>query len=368
MKKFNLSFFFCLLIFSTSIYAKEISIQKTTDKLNQLKIKINNLEQKLNKSYNKQKLLTEELTKTNKQINYYLIKSEKIEQNITLQENSINQLTLEIDELTKKLNLMQENLTKYLLAKYKTDKKESLKWLLNQENIHKIDGILTYYEYLIAANKKLIGELKITKNSLDFKKIEINKELNKLNHLKKQWQTNLITLNNDKKYHATLIKKLNNDITKKQKDLEVYRQNQANLTKLISQLTKKSVLQTRNPLTSMKKKLTSPVQVTKNQIQNFNQGVIFYAPEGTSVHAISPGKVVFSNWLNGYGLLLIIDHGWGFMSLYANNSALFKHIGDSIRSGEKIAKIGHSGVFPKNGLYFEIRHHGKAIPPLEWLQ
>ena len=94
---------------------------------------------------------------------------------------------------------------------------------------------------------------------------------------------------------------------------------------------------------------------------------MFYAAEGAAVTAVYPGKVVFSDWLKGYGLLLIIDHGRGFMTLYAHNQSLFKQKGDSVNQGEQFATVGHSGGLKQNGLYLEIRQRGQAISPLAWL-
>ena len=118
----------------------------------------------------------------------------------------------------------------------------------------------------------------------------------------------------------------------------------------------------------MRGKIYQPTITASANIQKMHQGLIFYAKEGNSVHSISPGKVVFADRLTGYGLLMIIDHGWGFMSLYGNNSKLLKNVGTYVAANEEIAKIGHSGVLQKNGLYFEIRHNGKTLPPLTWLQ
>ena len=98
-----------------------------------------------------------------------------------------------------------------------------------------------------------------------------------------------------------------------------------------------------------------------------NQGVTFFADEGTVVNSVYPGKVVFSDWLKGYGLLLIIDHGQGFMTLYAHNQSLFKRTGQMVKQSEPIASVGHTGGIRQNGLYFEIRVKGKAVPPMTWL-
>ena len=96
------------------------------------------------------------------------------------------------------------------------------------------------------------------------------------------------------------------------------------------------------------------------------QGVNISAPEGTEVHAISHGRVAYSDWLRGFGLLIIIDHGEGYMSLYGGNQSLFKEVGDWVEAGEVIASVGNSGGHKDSALYFEIRHNGKPTSPLKW--
>jgi len=96
-------------------------------------------------------------------------------------------------------------------------------------------------------------------------------------------------------------------------------------------------------------------------------GVLIDAPPGTAVHAVADGAVVFSEWMTGYGMLLIVDHGHGQMSLYAHNEALLKQSGDHVRRGDAIASVGHSGGQNVSGLYFELRHDGQPINPEHWL-
>ena len=88
--------------------------------------------------------------------------------------------------------------------------------------------------------------------------------------------------------------------------------------------------------------------------------------EGTDVQAISHGRIAFSDWLRGFGLLIIIDHGDGYMSLYGGNQSLYKEVGDWVGAGEVIASVGNSGGREETGLYFEIRHNGKPTNPLKW--
>ena len=97
-----------------------------------------------------------------------------------------------------------------------------------------------------------------------------------------------------------------------------------------------------------------------------SQGLEISAPAGTPVQAIHTGEVVFSDWLRGFGLLLIVDHGNNYMSLYGNAEALFKKKGDQVESGELIAEAGNSGAQKEPGIYFEIRHRGEPIDPEPW--
>lgn len=97
------------------------------------------------------------------------------------------------------------------------------------------------------------------------------------------------------------------------------------------------------------------------------RGLFIQAPAGREVRAVAPGRVVFADWLRGFGNLLILDHGDGFMSLYGNNETLIGRIGELVRSGETVAIVGASGGNTVSGLYFELRHQGRPFDPLGWL-
>jgi septal ring factor EnvC (AmiA/AmiB activator) len=98
------------------------------------------------------------------------------------------------------------------------------------------------------------------------------------------------------------------------------------------------------------------------------KGVFIRAVTGAEVHAISSGEVVYSDWLRGYGNLLIVDHGGDYLSVYGNNDALYKEVGDTVNGGDIIAAVGASGVEAESGLYFEIRHQGQALDPMQWVK
>lgn len=97
------------------------------------------------------------------------------------------------------------------------------------------------------------------------------------------------------------------------------------------------------------------------------KGIFIRAAEGSEVHAAGAGEVIFADWMRGFGNLLIVDHGGDYMSIYGNNQALLKRPGDRVRAGESIATVGNSGGNEHSGLYFELRHQGRAIDPLAWI-
>jgi len=97
------------------------------------------------------------------------------------------------------------------------------------------------------------------------------------------------------------------------------------------------------------------------------KGLFIKAPEGAEVKAISAGKVVFADWYKGYGNMIIVDHGDQYWSLYSNNQAVLKHVGDMVKTGDVIASAGNSGGNEQSGLYFEIRHQGRVFDPLNWI-
>ncbi len=97
------------------------------------------------------------------------------------------------------------------------------------------------------------------------------------------------------------------------------------------------------------------------------KGLYILAPEGAEVRAVAGGRVVFADWLRGFGNLLIIDHGDQYLTIYGNNQAVLKHVGDVVNTGDVVATVGNSGGNEQSGLYFEMRHQGRAFDPLQWV-
>ena len=97
------------------------------------------------------------------------------------------------------------------------------------------------------------------------------------------------------------------------------------------------------------------------------KGLFIRSPAGQEVRAVASGRVVFSDWLRGFGNLLIVDHGQSYLTIYGNNESVLKQVGDAVSTGDAIATVGASGGNMESGLYFEVRHEGKAFDPMRWV-
>lgn len=355
------------LCFFHMLFATTSSLIQTQSKLKQLDIKINRLQHSLASAQDKQGLLNQELSNTEKQMGDGVKKLHLIQKDMTEKEHRIAGLQEKINQLNQQLSTQQHLLASHVRARYQTGEYQPLKWLINQESPYKISRILTYYQYIIKTRQQLIIQIDETKATISKNKDQLHQQLLENQQLKLQLTQHQQQLEQDKKYHTTLIQSLNHDIQDHQQTLSDVQKDKENLTQLLHALLKQSAVQSSRPFLNMRKKLPLPVQTAHHSMQRMNQGLTFFADEGTTVTAVYPGKVVFSDWLKGYGLLLIIDHGQGFMTLYAHNQSLFKRTGQTVLQNEQIAKVGHSGGIKQNGLYFEIRRRGKAISPLDWL-
>ncbi len=356
-----------LSLFCFCLCAQPSKLQQTQIQLKNLDAQINQLQQTLHSAHDKQGVLNRELSITEKQIGNAIHELQIIQNTMREKSTKIAALQNQTNQLNQHLTAQQQLLANHVRARYQMGEYQPLKWLLNQDDPYKISRILIYYQYLVKSRQDLIHQIDATKNTLNQNKKALRQELATTTLLKTDLIKQQQQLEHDKNYHTALIKSLDSEIQNKQNNLRNVQKNKENLAQLLKTLSQHSVVQANKPFLQMRKKLPLPIQAPGRSFQKMNQGVTFFAEEGTTVTSVYPGTVVFSDWLKGYGLLLIIDHGQGFMTLYAHNESLFKKKGQSVRQNEQIAKVGHSGGIKQNGLYFEIRLRGKAVPPLDWL-
>jgi septal ring factor EnvC (AmiA/AmiB activator) len=199
------------------------------------------------------------------------------------------------------------------------------------------------------------------------------------------------TLEKEKNSRKHMLVKISHQLHQQHREINRLHRNEVRLSQLIDKLTKmlaqpksKSLFHNDNlpdnsfdgsPFEQLKGKLALPVKgVVTNRFGTLIpdstvqwRGLFLKASSGQAVKAVAAGQVVFADWLRGFGNLLIIDHGNGYMSLYGNNETLYKQVGDILRGGDTIAAVGNSGGNEDFGLYFELRHQSKPLDPMKWV-
>lgn len=288
-----------------------------------------------------------------------------------------NKLIKEKNALLKKKEEQQALLAKQIRSAYMRGNHDYTKMLLNQEDAGKFERMLVYYQYLNNARQ---GEIENFQNLvtqlLDVAtKLKANADqliLDKAN-LEKQQEVMRLRQQERESTLQALQKTINNEAA----HIEQLQINEQNLVQAMEAARKSQEMADQElvGLKPFKGQLLQPADGRlrklfgkRRQGQVRWKGVLVYGDAGSPISAIHHGKVLFADWLRGFGLMIIVDHGNGYMSLYGQNQALLKQVGDRVEAGETIALLGQSGGQSRPSLYFEIRHKGQPVNPVDWLQ
>ncbi|MCW8834028.1 MAG: peptidoglycan DD-metalloendopeptidase family protein [Colwellia sp.] len=296
------------------------------------------------------------------------------EQSLEATHVKIAKLGQEKQQLTAQKKAQERLLAQQLRSAYTTGQHDYLKLLLNQEQSEKIQRTISYYQYLNKARIQEIDNYQATIATLLEVTSAHQEQVEQLEVLKKSQLQQKLTLRDNKAKRTRTITSLNKKLLSSKQQLAKLKAEEANLTAALQKL--EALIRAEIDLTGLsklKRKLSWPVK--GRMLRSFGsrkqgylkwKGVLLGAPIGRQVRTIHNGTILFSDWLKGYGLLTVIDHGNGYMSLYAHNQTLLKAVGDRVETGEPIALVGQSGGQNQAGLYFEIRHQGKAVNPKLW--
>jgi len=325
----------------------------------------------------KSKLSTQDqLRVTEKSISKIAALLRSLDSRIEYQNQQINILTQRQQKTLTNIEQHKNLLAKQVRATYMLGKQPYLKLLLNQQQPQKLARTVTYFSYYSRAKVLKIEQL--------------NGELEELQQLKKSIVAATVQIERDKSekltekqnleiYHrqrTSLLASLNNEIYRKDVQLKNLLEDEQRLTALVQHLQSDIVPESiaKRPFAELKGSLLWPLEgpllakfgKDRNIGQLKWQGVMISSAAGSEVRAISHGRVAFADWFRGFGLLIILDHGNGFMSLYGHNDSLYKEQGDWVEANEVIARVGPGSGKLGTGLYFELRHNGKPINPLHW--
>ncbi len=239
-------------------------------------------------------------------------------------------------------------------------------YLLAADDWHSFERRVVYYDYFNRERANKLSELSEQLSHLSEIRTELkvqNRAL-ELEHTRQQRIVREIEQKRQKKQQ--IINALEQKIAQEQMAIATLQKDVEELQRLIAQLgtSSASVLQFGTLKGSLPWPLDRPVTIRSDNKKL--PGIFLPAIADTEVKSIHDGHVVFSDWFRSYGMLLIIDHGDGYMSLYANNEALYKEVGDRVRTGERIAEVGNGGTSTDTGLYFEIRRFNEQLDPKLW--
>jgi murein hydrolase activator len=313
----------------------------------------------------------------------------------------------------------QAQLEKLLAARYIHRSQDSTALLLSGKDPADISRLLRYYQYVARAHAEGIRDLRASLTELNTLTERVRTKNVELKNVESKERAEKAQLEKERHNKQQVLSRIGNEIQKNKKEISTLKRDEARLTKLIERLALmikrkeearraaraqalKREAQARRQQTNTKGE--KPPVVARNEVlpddaldglafaklrgrlrlpvlgeltNRFGSprsdsgiswsGLFIRAPEGREVKAVASGRLVFADWLRGFGNLAVIDHGDGYMSVYGNNEALLRQVGAVVQGGETVASVGNSGGNPESGLYFELRHRGKAFDPMTWV-
>ena len=282
------------------------------------------------------------------------------------------QLQRDKEQLGTELIAQRHALTAQVRSAYLLGRQDYLKLLLNQQDPAQLGRGLLYYNYFNRARAERIAQTSADLEQLTATTQAIVQQRAQLAALRAEQQQEKEILDDGQQTRELILTRLNTDIRQKDVTLAHLLEDERALDALLRRLppappaTKK---QDYLPFAALKGKLPWPTKSTTDAPLSSGahwHGALVQGHVGDEVHAVAPGRVVFAEWLRGFGLMMIIDHGDGYMTLYGHSQALYKGVGDRAEAGEVIAAIGTSGGNERPGVYFEIREQGVPRDPLVW--
>ncbi|TAJ76895.1 MAG: peptidase M23 [Gallionellaceae bacterium] len=374
----------CLLA-GSEVYASQ------QEELENLRKRISALQQDFEKTNESKSEAADALRESERTISTSNRKLNELAQQQNTASRALEQLQKQSGQLEKDMRDEQALLSKLLYQQYLGGKQEYLKLLLNNHDPNQVARELQYYDYIARSRAAWLKTLRGNLLQLQSVTAQAREKSREITALQNEERTQRKNLEKEKHARQRTLDKIAKQLKQQRREMGRLQRDENRLSQLVDRLAKmlsqpKGNSRAHNenlpdstfdgkPFAALKGKLALPV---KGDISNkfgthrpdstvLWKGLFLRASASQSVKAVAAGRVVFADWLRGFGNLLIVDHGNGYMSLYGNNEALFKQVGDTLRGGDNIASVGNSGGNEESGLYFELRHEGNPLDPLKWI-
>jgi septal ring factor EnvC (AmiA/AmiB activator) len=349
------------------------------EKLEQLRTRISELKHELVSIRDERDELQGALEKTEKDIGAVAASLRELDGQADQSRKDIRELQRNFDTEQLKLDTLRVTLEKELRAAYMAGKQEQVKLLLNQEEPAALGRLMVYHEYFMRARTQAMQDIRATLARLAEIERELLVQRSGIEVLIEQQQEKSSRLLDRQAQRREILLQLQDRLTGKTSRLAALEADERQLQQLVQSL-QQAIKDISLPageyesLRSLKGKLHWPVagHISMNYGERHvsgklrSRGVHIRSRSGADVHAIARGRVIFADWLRGFGLLMIIDHGDNYMSLYGQNRSLYREVGEWVARDEVIAAAGNSGGQAQAGLYLELRKDGRPFNPDSW--
>ncbi len=348
------------------------------NKLEDVRARIRDVQSGIKAAQDEAEALQEELQQAETAAATLRAELDSIERDADTRQNRLTELRQQADERQAALARESSQLGRQVRVAYMTGRDDYLKLLLNQEDPALIGRMLAYHDYFNRARLRKIQALGQAMDDMARVQVEIQDESARLDSLRQQQLAQLGELDRYRQSRLDIVNRIRSQISDQDRDLQRLQKNERELSGLLERINRKQSVvaefENLTPFGSLRGKLSWPVQgevvtpfgAARKGGRLRSQGVTIAAEAGLDVHAVSDGRVVFADWFRNMGLLLIVDHGAGYMTLYGHNEALLKKAGDLVAAGETIGRVGDTGGAEETGLYFEIRRDGAPQDPVLW--
>jgi len=377
------------------------------EELNDLRSRIKALQEELEQANEDKSEVTDALKHSERRISDVNRGLRDLESNQRKLTKTLKQLAGDTQTTQAEIADQQTRLADLLRKHYLQGGSDALKLMLNGENPEEVARNLEYYGYIGRARAELIRQHRTSLAQLDELRAKTREQNSALLKIKQDRVAQKKTLEAEKGARQQVLYKLSSQIRLQRKEIDTLVRDEKRLTLLIQKLARLAAAAAAKPakpktpqnpslkpkpgemvtqvanaslaglnFARLKGKLALPV--AGEIISKFGQsrdgggpawkGLFIRARQGNEVRSVGSGKVAFADWLRGFGNLLIIDHGGGYLSLYSNNESLYKQPGDPVKAGDVVATVGSTGGQDESGLYFELRRQGKPFDPLSWVR
>jgi septal ring factor EnvC (AmiA/AmiB activator) len=353
--------------------------QDNAAKLAELRRRIETLQAELDQARGQRDSLRTELGDIERRVGALTQRLREIDAELDRNATQLAELEVKHSRLGAELAIQQNALGRQLRAAYAMGQQQYVKMLLSQEEPARLGRVLTYYRYLNQARSERINTTRSLLERLKGLEDEIEQHTRELESLRTGQLDSKAELDAARAQRTEVVAALNRQVRSQSQEIARLRVDEERLKRLIEGLSLymeelKVAVPGDERFDRFRGRLRLPVR--GKVAARFGEpkqggpikwdGVLLKAPEGREVHAVYRGRVAFADWFGSLGLLVILDHGDGYMSLYGHNQSLYAQVGDWVDTGQVIAGVGNSGGLADPGLYFEIRHNGTPRNPLRW--